>query len=228
MRRMRVGVLGAAVAAVVLVGACSSLIPPQSVENLFGIDGVEVDLAATGGAALGTLALPPGTEFEGPISGSVTSEGFDLPAFINASLMEESVLIGADVDVTVEGEDARGDLGDFSLLSGEVDLVVWVDGIIIATASGSATFGTPLVVTRDTCDFLVDTICDYSATVVAADHAIVVSASAADANAVFEALQNGDTLVISGTYGVTLASPGLTRSAVVRVALNTAGGTISF
>lgn len=229
MKRMRIGLMGAAIGMLLLVGACGGLIPPIEVENLFGIDGVEVDLAAAaGGAAVGALALPAGTEFEGEISGSVTSEGFDLPAFITASLMEESVVIGADVVVTVEGEDARGVLGNFSLLFGEIDLQVSVDGSVIGTASGDATFATPLVVTRDSCSYLIDTVCDYTATVSSADHAIVVSASAASANAVFEALQDGDTLVISGTYAVTLASPGLTRSAVVRVALETAGGTITF
>lgn len=227
MRRSRAGVLGAALAVAVLVSACSNLIPPIEVNNLFGIDGVAVDLAGSG-ATVGALALDPVTSFEGTISGTVTSEGFDLPAFITASLMEESVVIGADVVVTVEGEDATGLLGSFSLLSGEVALEVRVDGVVIADAAGSATFGTPLVVTRDSCSFGVDTVCDYSAAVSSADHAIVVSASATDANAVFEALQNGDTLVISGTYGVTLASPGLTESAIVRVILNTSGGTITF
>jgi hypothetical protein len=227
MKRMRIGALVSAIAVVVLAGACSSLIPPIAVDNLFGIDGVVVDLAAEG-AEVGALALPNGTSFEGTVSGTVTSEGFNLPAFVNASLMEESVLIGADVDVKVEGEDATGLLGDFSLVTGEIALEVRVDGIIIATASGAAAFSPPLVVTRDACTFSVDTTCDYTATVVAADHAIVVSASAEDASAVFEALQNGDTLVISGTYGVTLASPGLTESAIVSVTLKTAGGKIGF
>jgi hypothetical protein len=227
MKRMRMGALVSAIAVVVLVGACSSLIPPIEVDNLFGIDGVVVNLAAEG-AEVGALALPTGTSFEGTVSGTVTSEGFDLPAFVNASLMEESVLIGADVDVKVEGEDATGLLGDFSLVTGEIALEVRVDGIIIATASGAAVFSPPLVVTRDACTFSGDTTCDYTATVVAADHAVVVSTSAEDANAVFEALQDGDTLVISGTYGVTLASPGLTESAIVSVTLRTAGGKIGF
>jgi hypothetical protein len=224
---MHIGALVSAIAVVVLAGACSSLIPPIEVDNLFGIDGVVVDLAAEG-AEVGALALPNGTSFEGTVSGTVTSEDFDLPAFVNARLMEESVLIGVDVDVKVEGEDATGLLGDFSLVTGEIALVVRVDGIIIATASGAAAFSPPLVVTRDACTFSVDTTCDYTATVVAADHAIVVSTSAEDANAVFEALQNGDTLVISGTYGATLASPGLTESAIVSVTLKSAGGKIGF
>lgn len=226
MRRMRAGVLGAAVA-VVLVGACSNLIPPIEVDNLFGIDGVPVTLAATE-AGLGALALPNGTSFEGTISGSVTSEGFDLPAFVNASLMEESVVIGANVQVTVAGEDATALLGDFSLVSSSISLQVSVEGASIATASGAATFDSPLVVTRGTCSYVVDTVCSYTATVSSEDHAIVVSATAASANAVFDALQDGDTLDVTGTYAVTLASPGLTRSATVRVTLDTAGGTITF
>lgn len=227
MRRMRAGVLGAAVAVVVLVGACSNLIQPIEVDNLFGIDGVPVTLAATE-ADVGALALSSGTAFEGTISGSVTSEGFDVPAFVNASLMEESVVIGANVQVTVPGEDATALLDDFSLVSGSISLQVSVDGSQIATASGAATFDPPLVLTRGTCSYVVDTVCSYTAAVSAADHAIVVSATAASANAVFEALQDGDTLDITGTYAVTLESPGLTRSATVRVTLNTAGGTITF
>lgn len=227
MKRMRTGVLGAAIAVVVLAGACSNLIPPVEVDNLFGIDGVPVDLAATD-IGLGAQALMPGTSFAGSISGSVVSEGFDLPAFINASLMEESVVIGANVTVTVPGEDATGLLDDFSLLSGSLSLQVSVDGSQIATASGAASFDAPLVVERASCTFAVDTVCDYTATVSAEDHAIVVSASAASANAVFQAIQDGKTLDITGTYAVTLASPGLTRSAVIRVILDTAGGTITF
>jgi len=227
MNRMRTGVLGAAIAVVVLAGACSNLIPPVEVNNLFGIDGVPVDLTATD-AGVGALALPNGTSFAGTISGSVASEGFDLPAFINASLMEESVVIGANVEVSVPGEDATALLGDFSLLSGSLSLQISVDGSQIATASGAATFDTPLALERASCTFVVDTACDYTATVSAEDHAIVVSASAASANAVFQAIQEGKTLDITGTYAVTLASPGLTRSAVVRVTLDTAGGTITF
>lgn len=227
MRRMRAGVLGAAVAVVVLVGACSNLIQPVDVDNLFGIDGVLVDLTATV-AEVGPLALDNETSFAGTVSGSVVSEGFDLPAFINASLMEESVVIGANVQVTVPGEDARALLGDFSLVGGTLSLQVRVDGSLIATASGAATFTPPLDVTQVSCSYAVDTVCSYTADVSAADHAIVVSASAASANAVFEAMQNGETLDVTGTYSVTLASPGLTGSAVVRVTLNTAGGTIAF
>lgn len=227
MKRMRTGVLGAAIAVVVLAGACSNLIPPVEVDNLFGIDGVPVDLAASD-AGVGALALPNGTSFAGSISGSVVSEGFDLPAFITASLLEESVVIGANVTVTVPDEDATGLLDDFSLLSGTLSLQVSVDGSQIATASGAATFAAPLDVTLGSCSYAVDTVCSYTAAVSAEDHAIVVSASAASANAVFQAIQEGKTLDIAGTYTVTLASPGLTRSAVVRVILDTAGGTITF
>jgi len=227
MNRMRAGVLGVAVAVVVLAGACSSLIPSVAVNNLFGIDGVVVDLTASG-AEVGALALDNGTSFEGTISGSVTSAGFDVPAFVSASLMQESVVIGADVLVTVPDEDARAVLNDFSMVSGELSLQVRVDGLLIGTASGTATFSPPLAVTRVACSYVVDTVCDFTAAVSAADHAIVVSATAASANAVFEAMQDGATLDITGTYAVTLASPGLTRSATVRVTLNTAGGTISF
>jgi hypothetical protein len=215
-------------AVVVLVGACSNLIPPVEVDNLFGIDGVAVELEAPG-AALGALALGPGTSFEGTISGSVTSQGFDLPTFINASLMEESVVIGADVQVTVPDEDVTAELGDFSVVSGALSLEVRVDGIRIGTASGAAVFNPPLEVSLVSCDVVLgDTVCSYSADVSAEDHAIVVSASATSANAVFEAMQDGETLSITGTYGVTLEQPGLTQSAVVRVILKTSGGSISF
>ena len=227
MKRVRAGVLGAAVAVVVLAGACSELIPPVEVTNLFGIDGVPIDLVAAGGA-VETSALPVGTSFEGTISGSVTSEGFDLPAFINASLLEESVAIGAGVQVTVPGEDARAVLTDFAMESGQISLQVRVDGTLLATASGVGTFDPPLEVTLGTCSYVTNTVCSYTAAVDVEAHAIVVSVSAAAANAVFEAMQEGATLDITGTYAVTLEEPGLTQSAIVRVTLETSGGSISF
>ncbi|MFO8150868.1 MAG: hypothetical protein R6T93_11275 [Trueperaceae bacterium] len=227
MKRMRAGVLGAAVAVVVLAGACSNLIPPVEVNNLFGIDGVPIDLTAAS-VGVGASALPNGTSFEGTVSGSVVSEGFDLPAFINASLLEESVVIGADVQVTVPGEDARGVLTDFAMEAGQLSLQVRVDGTLIATASGVGAFDAPLALTRGACSFVVDTVCSYAAAVSLEDHAIVVTVTAASANAVFEAMQEGATLEMTGTYGVTLSEPGLTESAVVRVTLETSGGSISF
>jgi hypothetical protein len=222
---MRIGLMGAAIGLLLLVGACGGLIGPQSVANLFGIDGVVVALEAPAVEVGAQALLPAGTSFAGTISETFTGEGFDVPGFVNATLMEESVLIEADVLVSVPaGEDATLLPATFSLVSGAITLEVSVDGTEIAEASGTADFDPALVLTRRPCGA---TSCPYTAAVSAADHAIVVTATAADANAVFDAMQEGKTLVVTGTYAVTVA-PGLTRSAIVSVTLNTAGGTIEF
>lgn len=225
-KQMRIGLTGAAIGMLLLVGACGGLVPPQSVTNLFGIDDAAVDLGAPA-VEVGVLALlPTGTSFEGTISESFTGDSFDVPGFANATLMKESVVIEADVEVTVPaGEDPTTLPASFSLVSGAISLEFSVDGAKIAEASGTGSLDPPLVLTRESCDA---TSCAYTAAVSSEDHAIVVTATAASANAVFDAMQEGQTLVVTGTYAVTLAPPGLTLSAVVSVTLSTAGGTIEF
>jgi hypothetical protein len=227
MRRMRAWFLGGAVVAVLaMVGACSQFVPPIPVDDLFGLDGLQVDLLGSG--ALSTNAGPKTTSFAGTISAFVDSDGFDLPAFINATLMQETVVIDADVQITVEGEDATSEMTNFSLTAGQVSLEVRVDGSTIATAAGAATFTPPLAVTRVSCAYAVDTVCTYAAAANVDSHGIVVTATAAAPKAVFDAMRDGRLLEITGTFAVTLAEPGLTNSAIVRVTLNTSGGSIKF
>jgi hypothetical protein len=228
MRRMRTWFLGGAVVAVLtMVGACSQFVPPIPVDDLFGLDGLQVDLVGSGGA-VSTMAGPKTTAFSGSLSAFVDSDGFDVPAFINAALMQESVVIGANVQITVLGEDARSELTDFTLTGGQIALQVRVDGTLIATASGSATFSPALALTRGDCSYALNTVCTYVASVNADQHAIVVTATAASAKAVFDAMRDGETLEVSGTFSVTLGEPGLTNSAIVRVTLNTKDGSIKF
>jgi len=197
------------------------------VDDLFGLDGLQVNLIGSGGAVV-TMAGPKTTSFEGTIASLVETDGFDLPAFISATLMQETVVIGADVQVTVVGEDARSELTSFALTAGQIALQVRVDGTQIATATGAATFAPTLAMTRESCNYSVDTVCSYVAAANVDSHGIVVTATTASAKAVFDAMKDGETLEITGTFAVTLADPGLTNSAIVRVTLNTSGGSIKF
>ena len=228
MRRARVWFLSGAVATVLLlVGACSQFVPPIPVDDLFGLDGLQVNLIGSGGAVL-TMAGPKTTSFEGTIAAVVETDGSDVPAFISATLMQETVVIGADVQVTVVGEDALSELTNFALTAGQIALQVRVDGTQIATATGAATFAPALAMTRESCSYSVDTVCSYVAAANVDSHGIVVTATTASAEAVFDAMKDGETLEITGTAAVTLADPGLTNSAIVRVTLNTSGGSIKF
>lgn len=228
MRQTRAWLLGGMASAVLVVaGACSQFVPPIPVDDLFGMDGLQVDLIGVGGT-VSTMAGPKTTTFVGTIGAVVETDGFELPAFITAALMQETVVIDAAVQITVAGEDARIELTNFALNTGQIALQVMVDGTQIATASGSATFAPALAVNRVSCSYAVDTVCSYVAAANVDNHGIVVTATAASARAVFDAMRDGKTLGITGTFSVTLDDPGLTNSAVVRVTLNTSGGSIKF
>lgn len=131
--------------------------------------------------------------------------------------------------MTVVGEDAVAELDGFEVVGAQVELAIFVDGTQIGTAGGVASFGSGLPVSRQICTFDgFDTTCAYNATVDTAEHAVVVVASAASAKAVFDAMTAGDTLEVRGSVAVTLAAPGLTSSAFVRVTLDTLDGSIKF
>jgi len=114
----------------------------------------------------------------------------------------------------------------------EVDDLFGMDGLTIELLGvgevSTAAFTPPITFTRGSCAYVTDTVCNYTASANVADHAIVVSASAASAKAVFDAMQAGATLEIQGVFDVVLGEPGLTTSASVQVTLNTSDGSIEF
>jgi hypothetical protein len=218
----------AAAAALIVLGACSSLIPPIPVTDLYGVDGLQVDLAHVG-ADVDVAAGPNVTSFEGTFQTQFDAEGIDLPGFISASVLQESVTIAATVQITVPGEDATTLLDGFTIVGAQVALDIAVDGSSIGTAGGLATFATPLPVSRQSCTYDgTDTVCTYTATVDGDDHSVVVVASSTSAKAIFDALTAGETIDVDGSYAVTLGAPGLTSSAIVRVTLATSNGSIRF
>lgn len=224
----RVGVLAVLLVA---LGACSGLVPDIAADDLFGINGVPVQLSAADGGGVSASALPPSTSFEGSFEGSFVSDGFDVPSIVNASGLSEDVVIEATVTVEVLGEDATELLGDFTLVSGSIALQVYQDGSQLGTAAGAATFSPGILVSRTSCSYDAGsnaTSCLYTAAVDPSQHAITVAASAASANAVFDAMRDGGVFDVQGQFAVTLAAPGLTASAVVTVVLNTSDGKITF
>jgi len=225
--RVRLRVLAAA-SVLIALGACSSLIPPIPVTDLFGVDGLQVDLTHSGND-VAAAAGPNVTSFEGAFETQFDADGIDLPGFIRASVLQESVTIAATVQITVPGEDATTILDGFTIVGAQVALEVSVDGEVIGTAGGLASFPTPLPVSRQSCSYDgTDTVCTYTATVDGDDHSVVVVASSTSAKAIFDALTAGDTIDVDGSYAVTLGAPGLTSSAVVRVTLATSNGSIRF
>ena len=225
--RVRMRALVAAFA-VLAVGACSSLIPPIAVNDLYGVDGLQVEMTHQA-TDVATAAGPAVTSFQGSFQTQFDAQQIDLPGFISASALQETFTISADVQITVPGEDVSSELDGFTLVGGQVAVSAFVDGEEIGTAGGLTTFATPLPVSRQSCTFDgTDTVCAYTATVDLEDHGIVVVASGASAKAIFDALTAGETLDVEGTYRVTLGAPGLTSSAIVRVTLSTSEGSIRF
>ena len=219
----------AAAIALVGLGACSGLLPPIPVTDLYGVDGARVDLTHAGSGAASAALGPSVTSFQGSFETQFDAEGIDLPGFVSAIELQESVTIAANVELTVPGEDAVSHLDGFTVVGGRVALRFYVDAGLIGTAGGLASFSPGLAVSRQSCAFDgFDTRCTYLATVDPSEQGIVVVASAASAKAVFDAMTAGETLEVEGTFDVTLEAPGLTSSAIVRVALATSGGSIRF
>lgn len=219
---MRAAAFGAVLA---LVVGCSGLVPPVPVEDLFGLDGAVLELADLTPAAL----AGPVTSFGASVTVTVESEGFNLPAVVTASKLVEKVVFSGTVQVVAPG-DVAGELpATFALTGGSVAVTVKDGGTTIGSAAGSAAFNPALTFTKGGCTFaLAETTCTYTGSVNVAAHGIVVTATASSARAVFNALRDGKTLTVDATVGATLAAPGLSADARIRVTISTQDGEISF
>jgi len=207
--------------------ACSGLLPPVPVEDLFGVDGRTVVLEAVGPVPEGESA----TRFGQRIEESMAAAGFTLPSWVTAVVpiggLSETVRIGSVITVRVPGVDVREVMAAFAITGAEAAFAIAHEGVAIGTASGANAFATPLPAARASCTFDGDTVCTYAANVDPAVHRVTLRVPGAAARRLVDALAAGGTLTMAGDIVVTLA-PGLPATARVTVTLVTSEGSILF
>jgi hypothetical protein len=221
-------------AVIVALSACSGLIPPLTVTNLFGLDGTVVELeresvmTSSDGGSLSTT-------FAGLFAAQLVSEGIDLPdlvlGLVNAQTLSETIRLDTEVDVRVP-EGHEPDLTDFAIESASLSLTVSDGTTLLATASATATFSPALVVAKVDCDGPSEgfVMCAYTLQAGGQVPGVALTVSGAQAAAVFNAIKDGTTLDVAGTATLTLGEPGLSSAAVivVRLVAPQGSGTITF
>ena len=210
-------------------GALSGLIPDQTISGgVLGVaGGVDVTLEAEGAgtAALAPAAGADATVWVGTVTGSTTIDAIaELPSFVNASTITETVALGNSIVVTHPGTDT----GPFTVTGLAVGGTVTIGGTAYALPAGigvtglSVLFADPLCVSDGG-----NQVCTYTT---ASNVPEVEVALAANQVAAFSALLKGSGGEVSAslTVTVTLAGPGLPDDASVVVTLESLDAVVSF
>jgi hypothetical protein len=218
----------AGVVVVVALSACGGLVPAIPVDDLFGLDGQQVDLAA----APVVLAEGDSTVFTGTVNGQIESDGIELPSFVlgavNARRLSERITIAAELELRSLPNGLQPE--QFTIVAASLALDVKHNGTIIASPSASITVGAGVVVnTSGECQIAGDElVCPYAVTLDPATQSLELELTGQQAAALFDVIKSGGTLDVEGSYTLTLAEPGIAGSKTLRVTLVSLGGAIEF
>lgn len=217
----------AIVAIVGMLAACSGLIPPQAIDDAFGLDGVEVTASTVdmAGAAVSPSAAGTSTTLTGSIETEVGGLGFPtLPGLLTVTGISDVITIRATVGVSAAGD---VDLASsYTLTAASIALRIsdgdaplvdqsWASSGLGLSFSGSATYDPASDTTSG----------DYS---VATQVPLVTLALQGSALRDFlDALQDGATLTVVGTMSVDV-EPAFPSGASLTFTLQSLGGEISF
>jgi hypothetical protein len=217
-----------AVALLVLIGvsACSGLLPPVPVTDLFGVDGRLVALEATGPAAAAA------TTFGQSFDGVITPDGVGAPSWLTGVIaiggVQEAVTFGPGMVVVVPGQDVRAQMGAFVITGAEGAFTVRDGDDTLGTARGAEVFASPLVLSPVSCTYDGATICTYAAAVDRDVHRVVLRMPGGAARRVLDAFVAGGRYTVAGDIAITLAAPGFTAAATITVTLVARDGSILF
>jgi len=208
------------------LAACSGLIPDQAVNDVFGLDGVQVTATTEGamGAAVGP-ALAGSTQVTGTFATQVTSNGFpDLPGIVRVASISDVITIQAAVELSAPGSVAFAEA--YTITGVSIGLVVsdagatvidrtWDASDLELTFSGDATYDAGSDTTSGT--YLVE----------AEVPLVTLLVQGAAVTAFVDALGDGATLDVAGTIGVDL-QPAFPLGAELTFTLKSLGGTLTF
>jgi hypothetical protein len=223
--------VAAVVAGVVLVvalSACSGLVPDIPVDDLFGLDGQQVDLAA--GPAV--LAEGDGTVFTGTVNGQLASDGIELPPFVlgavNARRLYERITIASELELRSLPNGVQP--AAFTIVGASLELDVKQNGTTIASPSASVALGSGVLASPSgDCQVVgAELVCPYFVVLDPATQSLELELTGQQAAALFDVIKSGGTLDVEGSYALTLAEPGIAGSKTLRVTLVSLGGAIEF
>ena len=229
MRTFRTVIVVAALA--LLVSACSSLIPDQTVTNPLGLNNSKVTLNETSTAGIAPQATGSST-FSGSTSSSIKNiDSSNIPSWANPN--------GFDTSISATGVTIKP--GDSSSLPATLDVTQVTFGATVTDGSGSpkvtvnydsGTKSQILVLTRTSCSSTLADGCTYSVAagsdLQAAADLIPLSLSSSQVNTLWTIITGGSSPNgVSATVGVTVNAALPTGTQMV-VTLGNASGTLKF
>lgn len=210
-------------------GALNALIPDQTIDGgVLGIGsaGVDVDLNAASASAAGiAVSQANATTWVGTISGTTTVDAIaDLPDFVEAAAITETVALGDTVVVT----HPAANTGDFTVTGVALGGTVTIGGTPIALPAGIGVTGLSVLFASPDCTTVgTDQVCTYTT---ASNVPVVdIEFAAAQVAAYSDLLKDvGGTVSADLTVTVTLAGPGLPDDATITVTLESLDAVVEF
>jgi hypothetical protein len=222
---------------VLLLGACSSLIPDQSVTNPFGLDGKSVTLSQQAQLQESQLKQPGlnaqalSATLSGAITASFNDFDQDLPGGIRPSGISENLGIGANVQVrSASGVGEAAFPNTLSVVASQLTFTVKDgSGQPTVTKTFTSASGLNLVINKGTCQVGSGVTCTYTTNAVGTV-LLLLQLVGSDFSTFFDILSEGsEPNTLEGTFSLTVSGDALFPSdSQVTVVLETTQGTLSF
>jgi hypothetical protein len=216
------------VAGAALLSACGLLnafIPDQEIASgVLGIPagGTDVTLTAAAEAAGVATAQADATVFVGELTGSASVDALDVPGFVEADTISETVTLGN--EVVVRHASATG---PFTVTAIQVAGDVTIGNATLPLPGGIGVSGLSLLLSDPTCVAdAAEQVCTYG--LLSGIPEVDIALSAAQVAAFTNVLKNGGDVSVDATVTMTLAGPGLPAAASITITLETLGATITF
>jgi hypothetical protein len=223
-----------AVSLTFVLAACSSLIPDQKVENVFGLDGKSVTLeqVAQSGLTQSELgAQQVSVVYSGALSATFNDLDQDLPGGIRPSGISESVGIQANLSVASATANEAAFPTTLSITASQLSFTL-TDGSGNPNVSQSfnSSAGLNLVLTKGTCTTgATGTSCTYTTNAVSAI-LLVAQLVGSNFSTFFDIISGGgEPNTLMGNFSLTLVGDSLfPADSRMTVVLQTSEGTLTF
>lgn len=213
-----------------VLGACSSLIPDQTIGNPFGLDGKTVTLEQAPAAELNAQAVQ--ATYSGSLSSTFPDFEQSIPGGVSPSGISEN--LGIETDIRVSSATATSDTvfpDSLTIVASQLSFTV-TDGS--GTPSLTKTFksaaGLSLVMTKGSCQTTGGVTCTYTLSV-PDTVLLVIQLLGADISTFFNDILDGggEPNTLTGNFSLTVSGDTLfPEDSEVTVKLNTTEGTLTF
>lgn len=217
---------------VLVLSACASLIPEQSVTNPFGLDGKSVTLSQQAQLRQpGLSAQALSATLSGNISATFPDFNQSLPGGIRPSGISENLGIEANVGVSSASSTSEADFpSTLSIVASQLTITV-KDGSGQPTVNKTLNSGSGLnlVINKGSCQVAGGVTCTYT-TNAAATVLLLLQLVGSDFSTFFDILSGGSAPnTLEGTFSLTISGDSLfPADSQVTVVLNTTQGTLAF